>query len=99
MEEFKEMVKNLATFEVKMKEAQEKIDTKKEGKVSFEAFKGALEQLSKDMQNSEILPTTDEGRETLKKVCDPNNTGKVNFEGFMKITKLGIANMKKAGKM
>ena len=33
------------------------------------------------------------------KITDPNNTGKVNFEGFKKVIQKGIENMKKAGKL
>ena len=48
---------------------------------------------------TEMLPTTDKGKEEFKKITDPNNTGKVNFEGFQKIVQTGIENMKKAGKL
>ena len=99
MEELKEILKNPALFETKMKEAWDQIDTKKEGEVSFEAFKAALEQLTKQQKIVEMLPTTDEGREIFKKVTDPNNTGKVNYEGFKNITLKGIEKMKKAGKL
>ncbi len=94
MEEFKKLLDNPALFEAKMKEAWDQIDKKKEGQVPYEVFKAALEQVCKSEKITEILPTNNEEREMFKKVADPNNTGKVNFESFKAVTKLGLENMK-----
>ena len=51
------------------------------------------------MKITEMLPKTEQGEVEFKKVTDPNNTGKVNFEGFKAIIQLGIENMKKEGKL
>ena len=51
------------------------------------------------MQLTEMLPTTDKGKAEFKQITDPNNTGKVNIEGFKAIIQTGIENMKKEGKL
>ena len=99
MEAVKELLKDPAKLEATIKSSWDKVDTKKEGEVPFDVFKVALEQLAKEMQITEMLPTTDKGREEFKQITDPNNTGKVNFEGFKNVIQKGIENMKKAGKL
>ena len=99
MEAFKELLKDPAKMEASFKDSWAKIDAKNEGEVPFDVFTAALEQLSKEMHTTEMLPTTDEGKAKFKQITDPNNTGKVNFEGFKKIVLTGIENMKKEGKL
>ena len=99
MEGVKELLKDPAKLEATIKASWAKIDAKGEGAVSFDVFKVALEQLANEMKITEMLPTTDEGRAEFKKVTDPKNTGKVNFDGFKAIIQLGLENMKKAGKL
>ena len=99
MEQFKEAAKDPALLETRLKAAWDKIDTKKEGAVTCEVFKAALEKLCADRQISFLLPTTEEGKQVFKQITDPNNTGKVTFEGFKNIALRGVENMKKAGKL
>ena len=99
MDKVKELMKDPAKLEETIKASWAKIDTKNEGEVEFGVFKVALEQIAKEMQITEMLPTTEKGAEEFKKVTDPNNKGKVNFEGFQAVIKLGLENMKKEGKL
>ncbi len=99
MEAVKELLKDQAKLEATIKGAWAKIDTKNEGEVPVDAFKAALEQIAKEMGLTEMLPTTEKGQAEFKQICDPNNKGKVNFEGFQKVVQTGIENMKKAGKL
>ncbi len=99
MEALKELLKDPAKVEASMKASWAKVDTKNEGEVPFDVFTVALQQLAKEMQITEMLPTTDKGKAEFKQITDPNNTGKVNFEGFKKIVLTGIENMKKEGKL
>ena len=94
MEEFKKLLSNPALFDAKLKEAWNQIDTKKEGQVPYDVFKAGLEQVCKAEKITAILPTSNEEREMFKKVADPNNTGKVNFENFKAVIKLGLERMK-----
>ena len=99
MEAVKELLKDPAKLEATIKGAWSKIDAKNEGEVSFDAFKVGIEQVAKEMHIDAMLPKTEKGNEQFKKTADPNNTGKVNFEGFKNVIQLGIENEKKAGKL
>ena len=99
MEKAKELLKDPAKLEATIKGAWEKIDPKKEGEVPIDNFKASLEAIAKEMGLTEMLPTTEKGHAEFKQICDPENKGKVNFEGFQKIVQTGIDNMKKAGKL
>ena len=95
MDKVKELLADPAKLEATIKDSWTKIDTKNEGEVQFDTFKTCCEQIAKEMGITEMLPTTDKGKEEFKQITDPNNTGKVNFEGFKKIVQTGIDNMKK----
>ena len=95
MEKVKELLADPEKLEITIKDSWTKIDTKNEGEVPFDTFKTCCEQIAKEMGIIEMLPTTDKGKEEFKQISDPNNTGKVNFEGFKKIVQSGIDNMKK----
>ena len=99
MDKVKELLADPAKMEATIKGSWAKIDAKNEGEVPLETFIACCEHIAKEMGITEMLPTTDKGKEEFKKITDPNNTGKVNFEGFQKIVQTGIENMKKAGKL
>ena len=99
MEAVKELLKDPAKLEATIKNSWAKIDAKNEGEVPFDVFTTALGQVAKEMQLTDMLPTTDKGKEQFKQITDPNNTGKVNFEGFKAIIQTGIENLKKEGKL
>ncbi len=99
MDKVKEIISDPAKLEATIKASWAKLDAKNEGEVEFGVFKAGLEAIAKEMQITEMLPTTEKGAAEFKNVVDPNNKGKVNFEGFQAIIKLGIENMKKAGKL
>ena len=99
MEAVKELLKDPAKLEATIKSSWAKIDAKNEGEVPFDLFTAALAQVAKEMQLTEMLPTTDKGKAEFKQITDPNNTGKINIEGFKAIIQTGIENMKKEGKL
>ena len=43
-------------------------------------------------------PTAEE-KEKIKQLIDPNNTGKIDFEGFKRLVQAGIAKGKREGKL
>ena len=96
MDKLKALLADPVKMESTIKDSWTKIDTKNEGEVPLETFIACCEQIAKEMGITEILPTTEKGKEEFRKISDPNNTGKVNFEGFQKIVQTGIENMKKA---
>ena len=99
MEQFKAIVNDPAKLEASLKETWAKIDTKGVGFVTHEEFRVAAQAISKSLNLPESKPLTEEERAAAKKLADPNNTGKVTFEGFKALVQAGIAKGKKEGKI
>ena len=101
-EKVKEIVNDPAKLEAKLKEIWGKIDEKGEGSVPLEVLKTKAETFAKDkgiMALPEFRPPTEEERAKAKQIADPNNTGRIDFEGFKKLVHAGIEKAKKAGKL
>ena len=98
MDAIKELLKDPAKLEATLKDTWAKIDAKNEGSVPFDVFRAILEKMAAEKQMAVMLPTTDKGKAEFKKITDPTNSGKVNFDGFKAIVLQGIENMKKEGK-
>ena len=99
MDAIKELLKDPAKLEATLKDTWAKIDAKNEGSVPFDVFRAILEKMAAEKQMAVMLPTTDKGKAEFKKITDPTNSGKVNFDGFKAIVLQGIENMKKEGKL
>ena len=99
MDAIKELLKDPAKLEATLKDTWAKIDAKNEGSVPFDVFRAILEKMAAEKQMAVMLPTTDKGKDEFKKITDPTNSGKVNFDGFKAIVLQGIENMKKEGKL
>ena len=79
----KELLDNPERLEAGLKKSFAEMDKENKGWVTFEvlhqSLHKALEQFGKKIDEHEHK----EGElEHAKKVCDPNNTGKIEFEGF-----------------
>ena len=98
MEKYKEIANDPAKLEASLKDAWAKMDTKGQGFLTHEEFKAAAEAMAKSLNLPEEKPT-DEERAAAKKLVDPNNTGKITFEGFKALVQAGIAKGKKEGKI
>lgn len=99
MEKYKEIANDPVKLEAALKEAWAKIDAKGEGAVTHEAFKAAAEEMAKTMNLPGMKPPTEEEKAAAKKIADPNDTGKITFEGFKALVQAGIAKGKKEGKI
>ena len=99
MEQFKAIVNDPVKLEASLKETWAKIDAKGAGFVTHQEFRVAAEAISKSLNLPESKPLTEEERAAAKKLADPNNTGKVTFEGFKALVQAGIAKAKKEGKL
>ena len=97
MEKAKEIVNDPVKLEAALKQAWEKLDAKKEGFITFEVLRAGLKEQAKALGIPEREPTPEE-KEKTRKIADPEGTGKVNFENFVKLMKAGIEQMKAAGK-
>ena len=99
MEKYKEICNDPVKLEASLKDAWAKIDAKGEGSVTHEEFKVAAEAMAKAMNLPGMKPPTEEEKAAAKKICDPNNTGRITFEGFKALVQAGIAKGKKEGKL
>ena len=99
MEKYKEIVNDPAKLEAAMKDAWAKIDAKGQGFVTHEEFRVAAEAMAKTMNLPGVQPPTEEEKEKAKKLVDPDGTGKINYEGFVKLVKAGIEKGKREGKI
>jgi Ca2+-binding EF-hand superfamily protein len=99
MEKYKEICNDPAKLEAALKDAWAKIDAKGEGAVTHEQFKVAAEEMAKTMNLPGMKPPTEEEKAAAKKIADPNDTGKITFEGFKALVQAGIAKGKREGKI
>ncbi len=101
-EKIKEIVNDPAKLEAKLKELWAKVDAKGEGSVPIDVLRAKAEAFAKDkgiMALPEFRMPTEEERAKARQIADPNNTGKVDFEGFKKIAHAAIEKGKKEGKL
>ena len=99
MDKYKEIANDPAKLEASLKETWAKIDVKGEGSVTHEAFRVAAEAMAKTMNLPGMKPPTEEEKAAAKKIADPNDTGKITFEGFKALVQAGIAKGKREGKI
>ena len=97
MEQYKEIFADPAKLEAKLKEDWAKIDTTGEG-VTYKQLMEVYQKMSKAMGFPEKKQPTQEDNEKIKKLIDPEGTGKVKFEGFFNLVKAGAEQLKAAGK-
>ena len=98
MEKYKEIANDPAKLEASLKEAWAKMDAKGQGFLTHAEFRAAAEAMSKSLNLPQEQPTEEE-KAAAKKIADPNNTGKITFEGFKALVQAGIAKGKKEGKI
>ena len=100
MDKIKEVVNNPALLEEKLKEFFAKVDKDNRGYITPDELKLAMEETGKrlNLPKPEKEPTEEE-KEKAKKLCDPEGTGKINFEGFRRLSLAIIEEGKKRGKL
>ena len=99
MDKYKEIANDPAKLEAKLKEIWAKIDAKGEGSIPHAQFEAISRQLAQEANLPKGPEPSAEEKEKIKKLVDPNNTGKITFEGFKTIVQAGIAKGKKEGKI
>ena len=98
MEKAKEILSDPAKFEAAMKEAWSKIDPEKKGYATYDVVREALKAQAKAVGIPDREGTPEE-KEAAKKLADPDGTGKVTYENFVKFIKTGIEKAKAEGKI
>ena len=99
MEQYKEIAKDPVKLEAKLKETWAKIDAKGEGFVTPQAFGAAMASMAQQMKIPGAKPPSPEEIVEFQKVLDPENTGKITYEGFERLAKYRIEKAKKEGKL
>ena len=100
MDKLKEVVNDPAKLEQKLKEAFEKMDAEKKGYISHEVLKEALIAQAKalGLPKPEKEPTEEE-KSKARKIADPDGSGKITYENFVKLMHAGIEKAKQMGKI
>ena len=98
MDKAKEIFSDPAKFEAAMKQAWEKLDPEKKGYATYEAVRTSLLAQAKAVGMPEREGTPEE-KEAAKKIADPEGTGKVTYENFVKLIKTSFEKAKAAGKI
>ena len=98
MDKAKEIVNDPAKLKVALDQAWEKLDAQKQGFVSCQAVLESLKAQAKAFGQEEREPTPEE-KEQFQKFIDPNGTGKVDKEGFLKLIKAIIEKAKAEKKL
>ena len=100
MEKIKELVNDPAKLEQAFKDAFAKLDADKKGYITPGVFKEAIINQTKVLglpQPEKEL--TEEEKEKAKKIADPDGTGKVTYENFVKVLQALIQRAKNQGKL
>ena len=99
MEKYKDIANDPVKLEASLKEAWAKIDVNGKGFVNPQEFQAGMAKLGQSMNIPGMKPPTDEEKEQIKKIVDPDETGKITYEGFVRLIKAGIEKGKKEGKI
>ena len=90
MNKLKELANDPEKLEAALKQIWSKFDTKNQGWVTHDEFRAISIELRKGAGEHVDKMPSDEERNKIKQLIDPDNTGKVTFEQFVKLTKLGF---------
>ena len=94
----KEIVSDPAKLEAKLKEDWAKLDTKGEGFVTYKVLMEAFQKMAKSLNLPADKGPSQKDDEKIRQLIDPEGTGKVTFEGFVKLVKAGIEKRKAEAK-
>jgi Ca2+-binding EF-hand superfamily protein len=100
MDKIKAVVNDPAKLQEELKKAFEKMDAEKKGYISHEVLKNALIEQAKalGLPKPEKEPTEEE-KAAARKIADPDGSGKITFENFVKLMEAGIKKARDMGKI
>ena len=93
MEEAKKIINDSAKFDAALELAWKKLDPDNNGKITFETALNNLKLQAKSMGIPNRNPTPEE-KEAIKKMVDPERTGNVTKENYIKFMKNGAGQCK-----
>ena len=98
-EQVKELMNNPQKLEEELRKFFAEIDKENKGYVSFETVHQSLhkayEKYGKKIEESEHKPGE---LEKAREICDPKNTGKVEYEGFKALVLYAMKHQSEHGK-
>ena len=94
----KEILDDPAKFEELVNKAWAKLDPENKGFTTPDAVKAAVKEQIQKLGLPEREPTPEQ-REAARKLADPEGTGKITKENFVKAIKHGIERARAAGKI
>ena len=94
----KEIANDPAKLEAKLKEDWAKLDAKGEGFVTYKVLMEAYQKMAKALNLPEDKGPSQKDDEKIRQLMDPEGTGKVTFEGFVRLVKAGIEKRKAEAK-
>ena len=92
MDKLKELANDPAKLEAKLKEDWAKLDTKGEGAVTLAEFQEAGNKMQAQLNLGDLKGQFD--KEKFIKLLDPEGTGKVTYDNFVKFVKAGLEKLK-----
>ncbi len=92
MDKLKELANDPAKLEAKLKEDWAKLDTKGEGAVTLAEFQEAGNKMQAKLNLGDLKGQFD--KEKFIKLLDPEGTGKVTYDNFVKFVKAGLEKLK-----
>ena len=94
----KEIIGDPTKLAAALEEAWKKLDPQNQGFTTYDALRENLKAQAKALGMPEREGTPEE-KEQARKLADPDGTGKVTKENFIKLMNSGIEKMKAAGKI
>ena len=76
-----------------------KIDANGKGYVTPQEYGMAMAKISQELNFPRYGPPSEEEKKTFQKILDPEGTGQIRFEGFVRLAKAGIEKARKEGKI
>ena len=98
MDQYKAIANDPAKLEEHLKAAWAKLDPQGKGFLTPQEFGMGMGKLAREM-NLPGAPPSQEEREKLKTIVDPQGTGKITFEGFTRLVKARIEKARQEGKL
>jgi len=100
MDKFKALANDPAKFEEELKKAFAKMDAEKKGYVTPDVLRAAIIEQAKalGLPKPEKEPSEEE-KEKIKKLVDPDGTGKITYENFKKLMQAKVDKARAEGKI
>ena len=98
MENIRELLKDPVKLEQSLRAHWTTLDPRGEGSIPGQVFAQNSKDISMKLQIP-MSPPTPQEIQNYKKISDPNNTGRITYEGFKAIVKYWVDKARSEGKL